>query len=86
MPIAEQIADIRPNPEAAEQLAGSSGTGADWLVAVVVADPGAGRGCSDLPRPASDSYLQCLLCRVGPDCTDLGLEQSAASVADTEYL
>lgn len=66
---AEGKADIRLNSETVEQPAGSFGIDVD-SPAVVVVDPGVGRACSALPRPASDSYLRGLLCRVGADCID----------------
>ena len=87
MPTGVRTADTDLSLEAVVQLAGSSDMDADSSVVVVVADPDVGRGCSALPRPASDSYLRCLLCRVGADCTDpdASLEQNVAGVVDTEY-
>ena len=77
---------IRLKAETVERWAGSFGIDADSAAVVVVVDPGVGRGCSALPRPASDSYLRCLLCRVGAARTGAGasLEQSAVGAAGIE--
>lgn len=64
-PTVVQTPGMRLNLEVAGRSAGSFGIVADSSGVVVVAAPGVGRGCSALPRPASDSYLRCLLCRVG---------------------
>src|SRR5690242_2551092 len=77
---------MRLNSEVVEQLAGIPDTEAGSpAAAAVVAGRGVGWGCSAPPRPASGSYLRCLLCRVGVDCTVPGasLERTAAGAADT---
>lgn len=71
-PIVVQTPGMRLNLEAAGQSAGSFDIVAGSSAVVVVAAPGVGRGCSALPRPASDSYLRCLLCRVGAARTEPG--------------
>lgn len=58
VPTVERIADIRLRFEVVGQLVGSSGIDADSSAVVVVVNPDVGRGCSDLPRPASGSYLR----------------------------
>lgn len=85
MPTAGQRAGRRLNLEAAAQLTDNLDTVVDSPAAVVVADPGDGWGCSALPRPDFGSYLRCLPCRVGAECTAPGADwqRIAGGVADT---
>lgn len=69
--IVGQKACRRPKLEADGQSAGTLDIAAG-LHAVVVAALDVGWGCSALPRLASGSYLRCLPCQAGADCTGPG--------------